>query len=102
MNKQGHINDYNVDKWIQNNGWPTENSDTIEMMNLFNEWRELYPRCRIAGIPNGDYLVEMISNRMQHLHPESEKDVIIITTLLTIKAAHMAFNEGIRPSMMTH
>ena len=101
MNKQECMDDHNVEVWIQENGWPTENSDTIEMMCLYREWWELYPRSRITGIPNGDYLIEMITNRIRHLHPESEKDAIIITTLLIIKAAHMAFNEGIRPPI-TH
>lgn len=44
MNKQEFIDDHNVEVQIQKNGWPTENSDTIEMMFLFKEWMELHPQ----------------------------------------------------------
>lgn len=98
MDKTKGIENYDVAAWIQDVGWPSENADTIEMQQLYEKWWQLYPRCRITGIPNGDYLIEMITTRMRELHPESEVDATIIATLLIVKAAFMAYNDGIPPS----
>lgn len=102
MTAKTHIQAINIENWVANNRWPTEVSDTNEMIDIYREWVEIYPRCRITGMPNGDYLVKRIIDRMIHIHPESQEDALVISTLLIIKARFLAINDGINVNQNSH
>ncbi len=94
MTEKTRIQTINIENWVANNRWRTEESDTNEMIDIYREWIEIYPRCRITGMPNGDLLVRRIMDRMIHIHPESREDALVISTLLIIKARFLAQNDG--------
>lgn len=86
---------YGIEQWIIEIGWPTENSDTIEALRLYQEWAELYPRNQITGVPDGDILINQISQRMRHIH--SNRDATFISPLLILKIASLVRMEGVLP-----
>lgn len=86
---------YGIEQWITEVGWPSENSDTIEALQLYQEWAELYPRNQITGVPDGDILINHISQRMHHIH--SNRDATFIVPLLILKISSLVRMEGILP-----
>jgi hypothetical protein len=87
---------YDVESWIIEVGWPTENSDTLEALRLYHEWIEIYPRNLITGVPDGNLLIDNISHRMNHIH--NKHDATIITSLLILKLSSLARIDGINPN----
>ena len=88
---------YNVEGWLLETGWPTQESDMLILVDVYVEWLELYPRSLVTGVPNGDALADTIIYRMKLAHPKSQRDALIIAALLIVRAGVMALNDGIRP-----
>lgn len=86
---------YGIEQWIIEVGWPSENSDTIEALRLYQEWAELYPRNQITGVPDGDILINQISQRVRHIH--SSRDATFIIPLLILKISSLVQIEGVLP-----
>lgn len=86
---------YGIEQWITEVGWPSENSDTIEALQLYQEWAELCPRNQITGVPDGDILINHITDRMHHIH--TNRDATFIIALLILKIASLVRMEGVLP-----
>lgn len=96
MTDTTHSYKYDIERWISEVGWPTEQSDTSEALRMYYEWLKIYPRNIITGVPDGNFLIDNISHRMRHIH--NKHDATIITSLLILKLSSLARIEGINPN----
>lgn len=87
--------DYDTSRWIQETGWPTHKQDITEAVSIYTEWKEISPRCPFTGALDDDQLIEMIIKKMKQLHPHSDKDAYVISSILIIQAASFARREGV-------
>lgn len=87
------LGDYEVTAWLRETGWPTMENDIHEMIHIYHEWQQTKNMHKDATYQE-DILIQMISTRMRHIHPNS-RDASVISAMLIIHAAYLARTDGV-------
>jgi hypothetical protein len=94
MTHRAEYDDYEVSQWLEQTRWPTHEQDIEEMVQIYEEWLCISPRCRYSGSLDEDLLIKMTFQRMKELHPV-HRDACVISSMLIIQAAFMARRNGL-------
>lgn len=88
------LGEYEVSKWLCDTGWPTMVTDIDEMIHIYHEWQKTINMNRQGDAYREDILIQMISARMRHIHPDP-RDASVITAMLILHATYLAKAEGV-------
>lgn len=93
-NSDLEVSGYEVSTWLEETGWPTHESDILEMVTIYHEWESSSPRCRLTGTLDEDELIKATIDRMKTIHPD-HRDALVISSMLLVQAAFMAKRQGL-------